>query len=232
MSTAIPLGAASRNSFIISLLGEGANSYRVGSVQIVSDDMRNSYCFGAGRSIESVFIPEFSRSFLGTLNRQDLQDSPLDLPDFSMILPGVGMSGLRIKLVQEGGEARRVTLHFRRYVGDILRVLCFLPAAELSPARVRERIAVEVLRDIVTPVFDLMSLCHPSSRDAVKNHSDAIAARLDRLAAQQEEIKFYTGMLARYVAGCQQDATETLEQPANDIPSAQGVGGGRESRGG
>lgn len=217
MSTAISLDPASSDSFIVALSGVSASSYRVRSVQIFTGDLRSSYCFRAGRSIESVFAPEFSRSFLDVLRAQTLEDGAVEIPEFSAVAPGLGVSGLRIEPAQVGDEPGSLTLHFDRYVGDIKRVLRFLPSEELKPATVRERIAVEVLRDIVSPIFDLMSLAQPSSRDILKSHSGEVEARLSRLAAHQEEIKFFTGLLNRYVAGCQQDAAELGADPTDGL---------------
>ena len=59
MSTAISLDPVSSDSFIVALSGVSASSYRVRSVQIFTGDLHSSYCFSAGRSVESVFAPEF-----------------------------------------------------------------------------------------------------------------------------------------------------------------------------
>ncbi|RLJ60684.1 hypothetical protein BCF46_0887 [Litoreibacter meonggei] len=217
MSTALSLGVSSSDSFIVYLSPEGARSYSVRSVWLVSGDMSNSYCFRAGRPIETIFVPEFYQSFLVALNAQALDDQTIELPDFEVSLPGVGVSGLRIERQPDGDEPDALRLSFHRYVGDVTRVLRFIPSAELKPATVRERIAVEVLRDIVSPIFDMMSLSEPSSRDILKSHSGAIEARLTRLTAQQEEIKFYTGLLKRYVAGCQQDAADLGGGSSDDM---------------
>ena len=216
MSTALSLGVSSSDSFIVHLSPEGAHSFSVRSVWMVSGDMSNSYSFRAGRPIETIFVSEFYESLRAALNAHALDDQTTELPDFEVSLPGIGMSGLRIERQCEEDEPGVLRVSINRYVGDVTRVLRFLPSTELKPATVRERIAVEVLRDIVSPIFDMMSLSEPSSRDILKSHSGAIEARLTRLASQQEEIKFYTGLLKRYVAGCQQDASELVADPSDD----------------
>ena len=227
MSTALSLGLSSSDNFIVHLSSDGAHSYSVRSIRMVSGDMSNSYCFRAGRPIETIFVPEFYESFLAALKAHALDDQTTELPDFEVSLPGVGVSGLRVERQCKEGEPGVLKMSFHRYVGDVTRVLRFLPPAEMKPATVRERIAVEVLRDIVSPIFDMMSLSEPSSRDILKSHSGAIEARLTRLAAQQEEIKFYMGLLKRYVAGCQQDAAELLVDPSDDIRTTKRHSAGR-----
>lgn len=208
MFTATSLDGRSNERLIVSLSGSGAHSCRVRSLEIVSGDMTNRYCFSTSRPLEHVFAPEFASSFLAALGRENLQDGEIDVPMFSVILPGVGVSGLRIEPVHEGEDSGTLKLHFSRYVGDIMRVLRPLSLVEITPATVRERIAVEVLGDIVSPIFDIISLSQPGFTDVLKNNSEAIEQRLARLAAQQEEIEFYTGLLKRYVAGCMQDSAE------------------------
>ena len=215
MPTAIPIDPVFSDSLIVVLSRENAGTNLVRSVQMVSGDMRNSYCFRAGRSLDSAFAPEFTSSVISALDRQTTKFQLVDEPQFAFSLPGIGISGLRIDPQREVDDVSTVTLHFKRYVGDLSRVLLFERSFELPPATVRERIAVEVLRDIVSPIFDILSLSGPTFSEVVRVHSAAIQARLDRLEAQQEEIEFYSGLLKRYVAGCQEDAAE-MQSKAND----------------
>ncbi len=215
MSTAISLGPVPSDSLIVILSRESGDSYLVHSVQMVSGGMRNSHCFFPGRAVENTFVPEFSRSFLAILSKLGVDAVSFDEPAFSFSLPGIGISGLRIDPSQQGDPPNMMRLRFRRYVGDVTRILRYEQSVELPSATVRERIAVEVLRDIVTPIFDILSLSKSTSREVVQHHSAAIEARLDRLSIQQEEIEFYTGLLKRYVAGCQQDVVDSDESAGN-----------------
>ncbi|WP_281857042.1 hypothetical protein [Litoreibacter halocynthiae] len=216
MSTAKSLGLMSSDSVTIALTKYCDTTYRVRSIQLISGGMHSSFFFDTSRTIESVLVSEFADRFLALLNTQKIGSEPITLPDFEVFLPGVGVSGLRIDPAHGVDEPGSVRLSFDRHVGDMNRVLCFLPSADLPSATVRERIAVEVLSDIVSPIFDLISLSEPSSRDILKSHSGVIEARLKRLADQQEELSFYTGMLKRYVAGCQQDSIDLNTDDVDD----------------
>jgi len=183
---------------------------------MVSGDMRTSHCFTSGREIRTAFVPEFAACILSSAALASDGMTTLDRPEFSFSLPGVCISGLRVDSLQDGD----IRLHFRRYVGDVSRVLAFETSVEVLPATVRERIAVDVLRDIISPIFDMLSLAASSSPDVVDLHSEALQARLNRMQAQQQEIEFYTGMLKRYVSGCQHDVaelSETAEEPATTV---------------
>lgn len=208
MSTALSLGPVSNDSLILILSREASSRFLVRSVQMVSGDMRNSHCFTSGRSIQSAFVPEFGRSVLALLDAEDAEQQIFEKPDFSFSLPGIGISGLRIDFRPEDLPDGALRLQFRRIVGDVTRVLDYERSVEVPSATVRERIAVEVLQDIVSPIFDMLSFAAGSSDKIVHQHSRSLQARLNRLTEQQEEIEFYTGLLKRYVSGCKEDAAE------------------------
>ncbi|SFR58719.1 hypothetical protein [Litoreibacter janthinus] len=211
MFTSRILCSLSGESLVVALSRELAGAYRVRSVEVETDDMRKSYAFRSYRAIESVFVPRFADCLTELLQGQTDQTRSVQLPGFAFSGAGVGLSGLRIQPVIEGGEPRGITLFFKRYIGDAGQLLNFEASTELTPAAVRERIAVEVLSDIVTPIFDMMSLTEPSSKGILMDHGDEIEARLQKLAEQRKEIQFYTGLLQRYVAGCQEDAAKQAQ---------------------
>jgi hypothetical protein len=220
MSMAIPRGPVSSDSLIVILNRERAGAFLVRSVQIVSGDMRTSHCFTSGRAIEETFVPEFARNVLAIVEPAASCTKQLDDSGFSFALPGIEISGYRINPQPEGLPTERIRLLFRRYVGDVARIFEFEQSMAVPPATVRERIAVDVLRDIISPIFDMLSLASSSPSNVMELHSAAIQARLDRMMAQQQEIEFYTGMLKRYVAGCQHDAAElsrTMEDASSTI---------------
>jgi len=97
-------------------------------------------------------------------------------------------------------------LRMREYVGAIKSAFRFDPSLTVETASVRERIAVEVLRDIVNPLLDILSIARDAPPDVLERNSDAVKRQLRRMGARQEEINFYSGLLQRYIAGCRSDA--------------------------
>lgn len=206
MPKTLPFGTTPTDSLVVIMSTGRDQPNSVYSVQMVSGEMRKAYCFHAGKSLDSVFAGTFARSFLPILDKITVENAEPVEVDYSFSTPGFSIAGLRVEDMSAEHGPGIVKLHFKRHIGDANQILVFEQSMEVTSATVRERVAVEVLRDIVSPIFDMLSLSASSSRDMYKNHSDAIQARLDRLSSQQDEIEFYTGLLKRYVAGCQQDA--------------------------
>ncbi|EPX80658.1 hypothetical protein [Litoreibacter arenae] len=214
MPTAATTSLTPNESLSVTVVKEGFDSFRVSSLELVSDDIANSYSFRKGRPLDVVFVPEFARTLLTLLLRTPVEDEAVLMPDFAFSHTGIGLSGLSLHAEPDG---RVIVMRFKRYVGDMRRVLQFEQSTELSPADMRERIAVDVLEDIISPIFDMLALADMGGRDVLNLHADAIAARLDKVAAQQEELKFFIGLLKRYVAGCQEDAALAGWKPSKDV---------------
>jgi hypothetical protein len=101
-------------------------------------------------------------------------------------------------------------MRFRKYFGNIKAAFKFDHSFTISSASVREKIAVEVLRDILTPLVDMINLNRPEYRAVIENHAPVLQKRLDQIATKQEELNFYSGLLQRYVAGCRQDSAREI----------------------
>ncbi|MEP3346860.1 MAG: hypothetical protein ABJN34_09495 [Litoreibacter sp.] len=206
MSTANLLGPTPRVNFKIKLTLERDGRFLVRLVQVGLDEISHRYEFALGRPIEQTLLPEFVSSFSDELGYFLKDRKAVCNPLYSFSMLGVGVSGLNIDSADDGDDFDGITLNFRRFVGDLTRVLLFEQTLDVSTASVRERIAVDVLSDIISPIFDMLSLSRNGGRSCVTTHSAAIQARLDQLNTQQEEMEFYVGLLKRYVAGCQHDA--------------------------
>lgn len=191
----------------------------VKSVEIMTGDMRNRYSFRGGRAVANVFQQDLADLMNSAIAKMSDGDRLLSLPDFLYSIPGLVLSGMRVLTspMEDGGDA--VMVRFKYYVGAIKQIFRFEPSMMISSPTVRERIAVDVLHDIVSPIFDLLSLSQSTSRALLADHAEAVGRRLDRLDQQMEELKFYSGLLQRYVAGCQHDAAQgKLADMAEDAP--------------
>jgi len=217
--TSTEIGEA--DSFIIHLIRpEGKEAY-VASLELVLPDMRNRYSFKDGRSIEATFVDSVVVEIHNALSSVRVSDRLVSLPDLEIALPNLVLSGLRILVTRAEDGVEYLMLRFRRFVGALKSVFRFDTSMALPTPIMRERIAVEVLHDIVTPLFDIMSLNAQGLDHLMENHTSLLRKRINTIANRQEEITFYISMLQRYVAGCKSD----LDQPQrlarqDEAPSA------------
>ncbi|MEM9432467.1 MAG: hypothetical protein AAGA12_00990 [Pseudomonadota bacterium] len=196
------------DTFVVHL-SRGMNGVvKVTSVELILSEMRNRYSFKAGQEIEDVFSIELAAKIQSALTSIGRDDRMVSLPEFEVTSKGLIVSGLRILITRLEDGAEAIMLRFRHYVGAIKSAFKFDPNMTIDSASMREKIAVEVLRDIVTPLFDVVAFSQLAPSDDIDLHRRAIEERLGRISSRQEEINFYIGLLQRYVAGCRTDALE------------------------
>lgn len=199
------------DSFIVHLIRpEGKEAY-VASLELVLPDMRNRYSFKDGRSIEATFVDDVVVEIRNALASVRVSDRLVSLPDFEIALSNLVLSGLRILVTRAEDGVEYMMLRFRRFVGALKSVFRFDTSMSLPAPIMREKIAVEVLHDIVTPLFDIMSLNARGLDHLMQNHTSLLRKRISTISKRQEEITFYISMLQRYVAGCKGDI-ETQSQ--------------------
>jgi hypothetical protein len=202
---------ADGDTFVIHMTRAVGESAKVTSIELLSSDMRNRYSFKEPRLIGEVFANELSAEIEQTLASFEDRDRVVSLPDFEVDLPGLLLSGLRVLLTRIEGGVEVIMMRFREYIGAIKSAFKFDSSFAITSASVRERIAVEVLRDILTPLVDMINLNRPEYRAVIENHAPVLQKRLDQIATRQEELNFYSGLLQRYVAGCRQDLAKEVD---------------------
>lgn len=202
---------ADSDTFVIHMTRAIGEQAKVTSIELLSADMRNRYSFKEPRVLDQVFAGQLSVEIEQTLASFQDQDRVVSLPDFAVDLPGLLLSGLRVLLTRIEGGVEVIMMRFREYIGTIKSAFKFDSSFAISSASVRERIAVEVLRDIITPLVDMINLNKPEYRAVIENHAPVLQKRLDQIATKQEELNFYGGLLQRYVAGCRQDLAREID---------------------
>ncbi len=205
---------ADADTFVINLHRDASASPVVASVELVLPEVRNRYSFKPRKRLHDVFTADFADSLEAALNRLGADERIVSLPEFVYEIPGLIMSGLRILLTAAEDGSETIMLRIRRYIGTVKSLFRFDPAMAVSSTSVRERIAVDVLEDIISPLFDLISLDVPGMEEIIEKHAPAIRKRISELSLRQEEIVFLTGLLQRYVSGCQQDARYQITDEA------------------
>jgi hypothetical protein len=218
MSSIDAFEAADKDRFVVHVTRTKNARVRVMSVELQQSDMRNRYSFKQGRSMSEVFVEPLAEALAKALRGLAGDDRIVSMPDFNISLPGLVMGGLRILCTKAEDGMEIIMLRMREYIGTAKSALKFDPALANDIATVRERIAVEVLRDIVNPLLDILSIARDSPQSVIDNNSEAIRRQLKRMDARQDEIQFYTGLLKRYISGCRSDAEKSK---ANGLGSRQ-----------
>ncbi|NNK77452.1 MAG: hypothetical protein HKP40_01945 [Litoreibacter sp.] len=204
-----------KDTFVIHLSRAPGGDLRVTSTELILSDLRNRYSFKPARAVDDVFAAPLAGEIRSVLGRIDDSSRVMSYPELDISMPGLILSGLRVLLTRLDDGAEVIMMRFRHYVGAIKSCFKFDPSMTLDSATMREKIAVEVLRDIVTPLFDIAAFSKAAGPAGINSNHDAIARRLGEIDLRQDEINFYIGLLQRYVAGCRSDA---IEQQAVHTP--------------
>lgn len=206
MSADQTLDTAESDHFVVHVTRGKDSKIRVSSVELLQPDIRNRYSFRRPRALSELFVSDLADALEEALTRFERGSRILSMPDFSVQLPGLVLGGLRLlsTRLEDGTDA--IMVRVRDYVGSIKTAFRFDPAMAMETSSVRERIAVEVLQDIVNPLLDILSIAKDAPAEVLRDNSDALNRQLRRMGARQEELSFYTGMLQRYISGCREDA--------------------------
>lgn len=209
--------AGETDTFVINLRRDSGAFPLVSSVELVLPEMRNRYSFKPRKTLQDLFDVNFADRLEAALNRLTDSERLVLFPEFVYEIPGLIISGLRILVTVTEDGVETIILRIRHYIGAIKSVFQFDAAMSVSSSTTRERIAVDVLEDIIAPLFDLISLDVPGMDEIIEKHAPEIRKRMSQLSIRQEEIVFFTGLLQRYVAGCQHDAAiENRSETSNE----------------
>ena len=208
MTTAVESNDTGDNDkFVIHLVRSRGNAAKVSSVELFNSDIRNRYSFRQFRGLSDVFVAPLCEAIEKALKAVGPHNRIVSMPDFELTLPGLVMGGLRLLYSKAEDGAEVIMLRLREYVGAIKSAFTFDPAMPVTSASMRERIAIEVLRDIVNPLLDILSIARDASPLVLESNASAIDRQLKRMGMRQDEINFYNGLLKRYIAGCRSDAS-------------------------
>ncbi|MEM7472020.1 MAG: hypothetical protein AAF340_11775 [Pseudomonadota bacterium] len=207
MSIALEKFESAENArFVVNVIRSTDNVINISSVELLSADIRNRYSFKQLRGLSDVFVEPLSKAIERALRSVGPHNRIVALPDFEVTLPGLVIGGLRLLHSKAEDGAEIIMLRFGEYVGAIKSAFVFDPAMPVTSASMRERIAIEVLRDIVNPLLDILSIARDAPPHVLESNAAAIDRQLKRMGMRQNEINFYNGLLKRYIAGCRSDA--------------------------
>jgi len=195
-----------QEALTLSLLRKPGGEFLVSSIALVKTGLRNEYVFDPAKPLGCLFGKGLAECCEAHLLSLSMASNDIRVPDFFFEIPGLTLSGMLIQRTRQQDGVEEIALRFRNYIGAIKSVFLFDTAMCFTPVSVRERIAIDVLQDILTPLFDIMSLALPERRAFIQDHAPAIQQRLDQLTTKREDLLFFLGLLQRYVAGCQEDS--------------------------
>lgn len=224
MSAMDAFDASDNDRFVVHLSRRGDGEVMVTSIDLQHSDIRNRYTFKQGRNLHEVFTPGLAQAMNSALANLVKGERIVSLPDFSVALPGVVLGGLRILRTKTEDGVDLIMLRVREFVGSIKSAFRFDQTMAVDSISMRERIAVEVLRDIVNPLLDIMSIANDSPGDVLDNNADAVRRQLRRMSNRQDEVNFYTGLLKRYVAGCRSDVLKGPPNSRFDLDATPAIG--------
>jgi hypothetical protein len=223
MSADHALETTESDHFVVHVTRNKNAELRVSSVELMQPDLRNRYSFRTPRALHELFVKELADALDAALKRFERGARILSMPDFTVQLPGLVLGGLRLLATRLEDGTDVIMVRVREYVGSIKLAFRFDHAMALESSSVRERIAVEVLKDIVNPLLDILSIAKEAPPEVLRSNSDALNRQLRRMGSRQEELSFYTGMLQRYIAGCREDAENSrLPGPTENKPLFNG----------
>lgn len=217
MSSIDAFDATDSDRFVIHLTRKPNEAVQVSSVEIQTSDLRNRYTFKQQRELNEVFSPPLATALGEALGNLVRGERIVSIPDFSVSLPGVVLGGLRILRTKADNGVDMIMVRVREFVGTLKSAFRFDPAMVVDSISMRERIAVEVLRDIVNPLLDIMTIAQDAPAEVVQNNADTIRRQLSQMGSRQDEITFYTGLLKRYVAGCRSDSMQAATRRLGDL---------------
>lgn len=177
----------------------------VRSIRLKRGPVENCFSFSCPMTLQEAFVTPLALRLITLIENIDAKTSVVEFPELTVQAPGVVMSGMSAEFSRLEGGPDILFLRFRDYLGLPTNFLAFDPQMEVTSNAMRERVALDVLRDVVTPLFDLISLARHSSSFELGSNVQRIEAMFERLLEQQTQVTFYSNLLGRYVAGLREE---------------------------
>lgn len=185
----------------IHLRRDSAAELRIEAAEFRQGSIRGRLAFDAANRLADLCRDDFAQ-VLGDIWAQ-LGRSPcrLDRPDYLAACGPASLTGLDALHTPGRRPGRSCALVcFTGFTGtprDLFKVRLPFTGEVLEQ---RERLAVEALADIVSPLLRLASL--PGDGPYCGEQTERIAARLNLLRDQADDLYFKFGLLSRYVREC------------------------------
>lgn len=212
-----PAADRHHDSLLISVRVEPDGTKFAQNVELVSNDTRLRFYFGADRSLDTVFSPTMHDEVQGLVERAMRRRGVLMLPDLRVYLRHLVLARCRVLTAPSGRGGEQVLICFSEYFGNAFSLfhesIVKLGAMNTNTTDV----AVEMLESAYLPIMNLgehvRSLLDRSETTDPKELRAEMREVYDRILA----MKFYQSMLVRYVnAEMLEERSRALNADRND----------------
>lgn len=181
----------------------GGRDQTVASVSLHSEELKNTLHFAGRRSITDVFHPDFAEYIESIISRAVGAPMVLTEPDVIKSLGGAVVARMRMLVNKAMDGGRYITIRFAYFIGSLARLFKRDEFAHHTPLPHRERVAVQALDSICTPLTNIASHLDRILED--RHATESVRSRLRKIEDETVELKFYTELLRRYVDDCARD---------------------------
>ncbi|MEM8569800.1 MAG: hypothetical protein AAGG56_02730 [Pseudomonadota bacterium] len=196
--------------FSLTISRDVDQEFSVRSVDILGRNMRHRISFTSASGIYEVFERELADCIRAVLDRLPMKAHVYSDPDFVIELPGLTLARLRVLIKVVGSGAAQIIMRFRYFIGSLQSAFRVDTHLSLPTVEHREKIAIETLSDIATPIF---SLALAGSKQIEKSKDlELVLRKLENLSERASELNFYLSLLTRYVSECSRISSEPQPQ--------------------
>lgn len=193
----------SNDMLTITLWETSGDGVIVRSVDVLNRTVSHRMSFVKSNGLRQTMAPAMAERIEQVIASLPRDAGVFTEPDFVLEMKSLMLARLRVLVSTTKTGVRQVILRFKYFLGSLQDA--FLLGTHFAPASLehRERIAVETLVDIAAPIYDMAHI--DSSSPVIAQNNGAVERRLDELARNAEELKFYMALLSRYVAQAAED---------------------------
>lgn len=211
--------------FAVLLVAHG-DGWRVWSADFKASGVSHHMRFTDQNRLIDVFQPGVA-DILQTLSDDVAATDGVSLsqPDFLFESGACLLKGARLLEGRDKDGRQMVTLRFKYFVGNLDDLIKLSTAITAPSLHHRERIAVEALADVASPLLRLATITQ--HRALSVSQKSAVETQLAMIEDRAAELQFHLGMLTRYVRQCSEAlAAEDQPKARNRVMAA----GERQSR--
>jgi len=203
----------------IVLCEDPSGMFRVGSMELMFEGVKHQLKFSKRNRLFDVFLEPFAQELLEILGELGPKTHLFTDPDHEITVANATLVGLRVMRWKDDHRGRQTIVRFKYFVGAVDGLLRTRVPFTRSVLDHRERIAVEALADIATPLLGLARV--PSDIELSQDQRDKIEAKLAAISDCASDLQFYISLLTRYVRECSEELPKPLAAPTIAPPAAR-----------
>ena len=199
------------------LYEDNAGDLRVFSMEMAFDGVKHRLNFDKKNRLWDVFTTEIASEIMDVIGRMGPETHLFTDPDYEISHNGTKLAGLRAMRWTDKRKGRQVIVRFKYFMGGVDRLLRARVPFTRSLLDHREKIAIEALSDITTPLLNIATI--PANMDITQEQRETIEAKLAVISDRASDLQFYISLLTRYVRECAEDLP--LPSDGSDVVDVQ-----------